>query len=369
MDIFDQLHVSTHSDVSLVTQLSQQITWLIASGKLAEGDKLPPVRELAQAIGIHMHTVRAAYHRLEADSLVSMRRGRGTVVRAFDANAIAERHPNTPSFLFGVLLPAPVDVYQPYLEGIYDAAESGSWMPVVCYAGDNALMVERHIHQLIAKQVDGFILTSTGVSASFEDTLQTPYAPPIVYVDTPQARKNSIVCNSEQGCFLATQHLLEHGHQVVGLITAPLDWENVRPCFRGYQQALESRAVQVDPELIEEVEDFRTESGYSGMLAMMAKDQPPRAVFVVADSLALGAMRALDELGLKVPTDVAIASFNDIDAAGLVKPGLTSARFPGYEIGVAAVKQLESRLSGREVEGGQTVFDSQLVIRQSCGCP
>ena len=89
--IFNSLQLNPGSDISLIAQLAQQITWLIAGGELTEGDLLPPMRELAEQLGVHMHTVRQAYQRLEADNLVSIRTRRGTEVLAYDpATGIAE---------------------------------------------------------------------------------------------------------------------------------------------------------------------------------------------------------------------------------------------------------------------------------------
>jgi DNA-binding LacI/PurR family transcriptional regulator/DNA-binding transcriptional regulator YhcF (GntR family) len=368
LNITDLIHVDSNAEIPLVTQLAQQITWLIASGELKQGDKLPPIRELAQALGIHMHTVRATYQRLEADMLVAVHAGRGTIVLPFDAKFISETRPNLPSFLIGVLVPAPVPVYQPYIEGIYHASRNSRWMPIVCYTGDNPLLTERYIHQLIAKQVDGFIVSSVGISESFEKTIESKQFPPVVFVDAPHIPRNSILGNAEGAAYLATRHLLDHGHEKVGLITAPFDWENVIPCYQGYQRALAERGYPVDTNHIVEVPDFKPESGYEGALELLQR-KPPPAVFIIADGLAIGALQALNKSGVSVPGDMAITSFNNIEAAGLVSPGLTTATFPAYELGVLAVQRLQKLLIGQESDVGQTVLESHLVIRQSCGCP
>ena len=369
MDISGQIKVDPRADIPLVAQLTQQITWLIASEALREGEKLPAMRELAQALGIHMHTVRAAYQRLEADMLVSVRPRIGTVVLPFDPNLVAEARPDLPSNLIGVLLPAPVPVYQPFLAGIQEAASADRWLPVICYTGENPLLTGRTIHQLIARHVDGFIVTSTGLSESLLDTLELERTPPIVFVDAPQIKHNSILANTQGAAFQATRHLIEHGHERIGLISAPLDWENVTPCLHGYQQALAEAGVAYDPELVVEVPDFDLHSGYQGALEILQIDPQPTAVFVIADRLALGVMQALRDSGIEIPGEVALASYNDIEGAGLVQPGLTTSTFPAYEMGLLAMRRLKKLLSGKPTEDGPVVLDTHLVIRQSCGCP
>jgi len=369
MNIVEHIHIDSKAEIPLVAQLTQQITWLIASGELHEGEKLPPIRDFARVLGIHMHTIRAAYQRLEADMLVSVRPGRGTIVLPFNPSYIAEAHPSLPSFLIGIMLPAPVPFYQPYIEGITRASSDSRWMPIFCYFGDNSFLVDRYIHQLIAKQVDGFIVTSPGATDVLENLIQNDQFPPVVFVDAPHIQHNSILADLEDAAYQSTRHLIEHGHKRVGLITAPLDWENVTPCYQGYQKALKEKGFELDPNLIVEVSDFNPESGKEGALELIEKDDPPSAAFIISDGLAIGALQALENLGVVVPKNLAITSFNNIEAAALVSPGLTTATFPAYEIGALAVERLQDLLSGRKAEEGQIILESHLVIRQSCGCP
>ena len=369
MSIINKTHLDPNAEIPLVAQLTQQITWLIASGELQQGEKLPSIREFAKVLGIHMHTVRAAYQRLEADMLVVVHPGKGTVVLPFDPKIISKVRPNLPSFLVGVLVPAPVPVYQPYIEGIYHASRNSHWLPIVCYTGDNPLLTEKYIHQLIAKQVDGFIVTSVGITKSFDKMVQPDQFPPVVFVDAPHIQRNSILGDPEGAAYQATRHLLEHGHKRVALITAPLDWENVAPCFQGYQRALVERSISTEPDLIIEVPDFNPESGYEGALELLNRKNRPSAAFIVADGLAIGALKAFNKSGVSVPGNLAITSFNNIEAAALVSPGLTTTTFPAYELGVLAVQRLQDLLTGQADTEGHTVLESQLVIRQSCGCP
>lgn len=369
MDLFTQIKVDHEADIPLVAQLTQQITWLIASEALREGEKLPPMRELAQALGVHMHTVRAAYQRLEAEMLVSMRPRVGTIVLPFNPNLIADARPGLPSNLIGLLLPAPVPVYQPLLAGIQEAASADRWLPVVCYTSENPLLTARTIHQLIAREMDGFIVVSSGVSESLMETLDAERTPPIVYVDAPQMKVNSILADTQGAAFQATRHLIEHGHLRIAMISAPLHWQNVAPCLHGYQRALAEAGLPYDPGLVVEVPDFDLGSGYQGALEMLQIEPRPTAAFIIADRLALGVMQALRESGVAVPGEIALASYNDIESAGLVQPGLTTCTFPAYEMGLLAMEHLQELLSGGAPYDKPDLLVTHLVIRQSCGCP
>jgi DNA-binding LacI/PurR family transcriptional regulator len=366
----NKIKLNPDSSIPLVSQLTQQLTWLIASGEFRTGDKLPTIRELAGELGVHMHTVRAAYQRLEAERLVRVRPRVGTVVLEFDADYVSQSHEETVSNLIGVLLPAAVPVYQAYTEAIQHVLASTRFMPVICYTGDNPLLVERTIRQLITRQVEGYIVTSIGVSEEFKHSVPAESLPPVVFVDAPDEKRNSILSDAQGAAFEATHHLLEHGYDNVGLIAAPLEYENVVPCAEGYRRALEESGRSFDPDLVFEAPDFHPESGRQAARTILGLENRPRAFFIVADGLALGAMQTFQQAGVAVPEDIAIASYNDIEAAGFVHPGLTTATFPGHEMGTRAARRLLDLIEGEGAEEQEpVVIKTELMIRQSCGCP
>jgi DNA-binding LacI/PurR family transcriptional regulator len=368
MGITARLRIAKDADMPIVVQLTEQLTWLIASGLVKTDERLPPIRELADELGVHMHTVREAYHRLEAAHLVSIRTRTGTVVLPLAVDSLAGKDVDPRSFLIGVLLPGPAAIYQPFIQGIQNAAAPYGWIPLVVYTQDNPFLTQRYTHQLIAKQVDGLIVTSPGEVARFERMIQSEHLPPIVYVDAPHISQNSVSPNAEQAAYQATQHLVEHGHSRIGIITAPLDWENVEPCYLGYKRAFEEAGLRLEPDLIIEVSDFFPHSGYEGAMRLMKASERPEAVFAIADALAFGVMKACRELDLQVPGDVAMASYGDVESAAITEPELTTAHIPAYEMGSEAVKRLQT-LFGGVVEVHEPFFlDCPLIIRRSCGC-
>ena len=132
--ILDLIRVVHDVSVPLATQPSQQLESLISSALLKEGERLPPVRELAQRLGIHMHTVRAAHLRPQEVGLVEMRPGRGARVLAYDAYAVHRGAARAPSFNVGVVIPGLNPFYDPFLRGIQDAARDGPWLLCPCFS-------------------------------------------------------------------------------------------------------------------------------------------------------------------------------------------------------------------------------------------
>jgi DNA-binding LacI/PurR family transcriptional regulator len=363
--------VDPRAALPLSAQLHQQIAWLIASGEVKKGDKLPPIRELAAHLGINMHTVRVAYQKLQADGLVAPRRGAGTSVVAYDPRRPAQWVPDLPSFTIGVLIPGLNPFYVPFLQGVQAAAQEARQLLFICHFHDNPLLATRYINQLSAKRVDGLILTSTrtvGAEVQGAKDAKAARLPPIVYVDEPDARENVVLLDSEGAGYRATTHLVEHGHSRIGLITGPLSWRNLHECYQGYQRALNSAGLEVDSGLVVEVPAFTIDWGCRAADKLLARSSPPSAIFGAADILAIGAMKAIQARGMVVPDDVAVVGYNDIELAALVHPPLTTVSAPGYEMGLQAMSMLSQLHSGLRVEPRRIVLDTELIIRSSCGC-
>ena len=362
------LHLDLQEPTPLAAQLAEQLTWLIASGKMHAGDKLPTIRALADELGIHMHTVRDAYHRLEADQFVSIRVRRGTVVLPIQLNGFARQRSETPSNLVGVLLPRPTAIYNSYLEGLQQAAQEAGLLPFFCFAHDNPHLTDRLLKQLLVKGVDGFIVTSTSSNHFIEHPELRESFPPIVFVDTPDI-PGSLLPDSAGAAYLAVNHLVQHGYKTIGLLTCPREWANVDTCCQGYDRALEDAGMKSLPEWMIEVPDFSYESGHAGAQELLQRGPLPRALFAIADSLALGALDVFLEAGVDVPADIALASYNDIPAAAFAQPALTTAALPAFEMGVRAVELLMDRIAGGPPPEVPTLLETELIIRTSCGCP
>ncbi len=115
------------------------------------------------------------------------------------------------------------------------------------------------------------------------------------------------------------------------------------------------------------VPDYSLAAGAEGTEKLLQLEKPPTAIFAIADTLALGSMRAIKRKGLRIPQDIALISFNDIPAADLVEPALTTIATPSIRLGYEAMKMLNKLISSKKPAKARITLPVELIIRQSCG--
>jgi LacI family transcriptional regulator len=134
----------------------------------------------------------------------------------------------------------------------------------------------------------------------------------------------------------------------------------------GYKQGLLEAGLPIRPDLIVEG-TWTQQSGYAAMQRLLSLHQPPTAVFVASDTMAIGALRAIHEAGLAVPADVAVVSFDDLPIASYANPPLSTIRQPISEMGTVAIKLLINQIEDGAERGQHIRFPTELVVRGSCG--
>jgi DNA-binding LacI/PurR family transcriptional regulator len=373
MNIFDELSIFPRPDVTLAFQLRQQLTWLIANGKLKTGDQLPPVKVMAERLGINLHTVRSAYLKMASDGMVETRQGRGTHILPFDALRLAQSAGTFRSHTIGVIVPSWSNpFYQTLLQGIEQIAEEDQTLLFLCNTHDDLNLALRDFARLAAKQVDGILIGSTDfyrVVESFSQVDRNFNSLPVVSIDWPGCKGFSVNIDLELAGYQAAEHLIAHGHRKIGLITFNIDGENVTPINNGYLRALREHGISLDPAFIERVSGYDMPAGARGAKKLLELVDPPTAIFAISDLLCLGAFQVIKQANLQIPNDIALIGFDDIPASSLVEPTLTTVAPPSEQIGREAMKMLLLLIAGEQPPRRQMILSTTLIKRESCGCP
>ena len=194
---------------------------------------------------------------------------------------------------------------------------------------------------------------------------------PLVYVDRSpvECAVDSVLVDNARASQEATRHLLELGHQRIGIITEPLNLLNAAERLTGYKQALESSHVPVDRELIC-TGDNTEDSGYWRGLDLLQMADPPTAVFVCNNLMTLGVLTALRELKVACPRDISLVGFDDFEWCPYLEPPLTMVRQPASELGAAAAKAILKRVRHPDQNHTDRVLlPTQLIVRKSTAAP
>lgn len=189
---------------------------------------------------------------------------------------------------------------------------------------------------------------------------------PVVLVNSSLPGVPGVLANNVEAARQATEHLFMLGHRRIGHIRAPQSVTTALDRTTGYLQALDQLGLRRDDELIAEGY-FDESSGYAATRWLMSRSQPPTAIFTTNDVMAVGALKALTEMGMRVPDDVALFGGDDIHLARLLQPALSTMRQPMDAIGQRACEHLFRQIDGTASEGMPDQVELELVIRESCG--
>jgi LacI family transcriptional regulator len=356
--------IDNRAELSLAAQISQQIGWLITTKTLKADDELPTIQELADKLDVNVHTVRAGYQRLEAQGFVSLSRGRKARVLGFDRTRHAATASRVPSHTIGVVIPEFVRLYGPMLAAIEAAAARRPSLVFVATAHENPDTTLSYIDRFVSHGADGIIVAAPLIDP---ETVFPKDGPQIVYIDAPGSSGISIEFNLEHSQYLATRHLIEHGHTTIGYITPPVELRNVAPKLQGHNRALTEAGIELAPRYTVETESFAIGAGKTAAHQLLTMDHPPTAITAASDALAIGIYQAATHLGVHIPTDLAITSNDNSEFATIVDPELTTVAIPVKRAGHLATQAIHDTLDNKRFPH-RTVLDVDLITRASCGC-
>lgn len=201
---------------------------------------------------------------------------------------------------------------------------------------------------------------------------------PCVAVDLPIYRRHTtyVASDNRAGAVSAVEHLRALGHRAIATITGPLSLMPAVERLVGYRFEMARAGLPVRPEYVVSGE-YTQESGYACAQQLLSLPERPTAVFAADDRMAVGALRALADAGVAVPGEVSVIGFDDVEAAALVRPGLTTVAQDHAAIGQGAVELLLRTIQGRIPDGAERPGERQaaepllvptrLVVRESCG--
>lgn len=225
--------------------------------------------------------------------------------------------------------------------------------------------LQKHLTRLLQKQVDGLLLMCAEPQ-DFSPEVMATIQLPMVVIDWWQQPLNADIIheNSELGGYLATKSLIDAGYQDIAIITGELTKPLAVNRLAGYKRAFAEQNLQIRSEWIIE-SHFHYQGGIDATQTLLALANPPKAIFAMSDSIAIGVYQALWQAGKRIPQDIAVIGYDNIEIAQYLAPPLSTVHQPKARLAKAAVEQLIARIKHPETTCQEILLTPELVQRDS----
>jgi DNA-binding LacI/PurR family transcriptional regulator len=329
------------------------------------GARHPTLRDVAALVGVSHQTVsRVINNRPEVTPETRAKVEAAIAQLGFRPHAIARSMAQGRTCTLACLVPNLTDfTYASNMEGAESVARTHGYY-LLCAPFADRLQFDALIDELVAyRRVDGLIVISPYLD---ERRVDLPDGIPAVLMGgrPRDGAQHMVLLDNRDGGRQATRHLLALGHRRIGQILGPQAEDCVQERDLGFQDALAAAGIQPDPSLTVEG-DWSATSGYD-LLKLLAARQPDlTAIFAHNDRMAVGAIRAAHDLGIRVPQDLAVVGFDDMPLASYFDPPLTTMRQDTFAIGRACANLLIETLNNPAIGPQQVRLATELVVRQS----
>jgi LacI family transcriptional regulator len=285
------------------------------------------------------------------------------------ARALRERRTQTTA----LIVPDLCNPFYPALaRGLQNVLAASGYASFVCDADNNLELEAAFLEQAIDRQVDGIVIAPL-LGELPPALLAASHIPKVVVSSSREAAEDAlrhpnvdtVSSHDEFGARMATEHLVRAGHRRIGFISAPLSIGPAQRRFEGFAAAMGRAGLPISDEWVATT-SFTRAGGAEGIARILDAAEPPTAVLCANDLIAIGVMDVAQERGIRIPDQLAVVGYDDIDAAALVSPALTTVRNPTLEMGKACGSLLLDRMTGRYSGSSREVrIGNDLVIRRS----
>lgn len=325
------------------------------------------IRDVAQAAGVSPATVSRVFNgKVEVATELRDRVMSAVKELNYRPNGLARSLRTRATMVLGVVIS---DVTNPFftamVRGVEDAAQAAGYSVVLANSDEDVDKERQYLQVAAADQMAGVVLSPASSKRTDIEVLEQ-YGIPLVTIDrqVSGAEVDTVIIDNHAAAREATAHLAAQGCRHIAFISGPAVTTTGQRRRAGYRAALEDAGLEVDKDLIKR-SDFRVEGGYRSAVELLDGSTKPDGLLVSNNLMALGALQALRERGVRMPDDLAFASFDGFGWEGILQPSLTIVEQPTYEIGRRAAELLLARLADRDRPVEKVVLPAELKIGES----
>lgn len=251
------------------------------------------------------------------------------------------------------------------IDGVESYCYRQGYTLILCNTGGLAEKQKSYMQMLAEKRVDGILVICSDFSPELIKTLNAYHKIPKVIMDwgvISDDKTDTIIDNSEVGGYLATRHLIEQGHQKIACLMGPADKSVCQTRLQGFRRAMLEANLTINEDWILEG-NFECDTAVLAANQFLAMENQPTAIFCFNDTMALGLMSRLQQKGMKIPEDMSVIGYDNIELAEYFSPPLTTIHQPKRRAGKNAFELLLQRINNKEHESRVFEMTPELVER------
>jgi DNA-binding LacI/PurR family transcriptional regulator len=330
---------------------------------------VPTMREVATRAGVSKATVSRVLSKTHTIAPETERRVLEVVRQLnYHKNVHARRLATGRSDLFGLVIS---EISNPYFPEIIRGFQAEAWDRgldvVLCNTEYRSQRSQSVIQKLIESDVRGVAIMTSSLDKGVTSEL-TAAGIPLVFCNLSPAERlvSNIAIDYQRGIFQAIEHAVELGHRRAAVIAGPEDNRTAVMIKRALVAGLTER--KLNPLTVGH-SNYRVDAGASAVRAILSSPDLPTIIFCGSDLIAMGAMNALEEAGVRIPEDVSVIGIDDISFAFLTRPPLTTISVPRERLGRTAFQSLEKMLKLKRRKGADYYLETELIVRKSTAPP
>ncbi len=263
-------------------------------------------------------------------------------------------------------------IFPEITRGVEDVARKNGFSVILCNTDEDTAVEKAYIDKMKTRWIDGFIVCSSIGDASHIRALRAEGFPLVLvnrFAEEDIGKMDIVSVDSFQAAYNGVKYLITTGHRRIALAYGREELFFYRERYRGYCQALADGGIPYDEALVMR-ETSGSDSFYGMTQEVMRLDSPPDAIFTTSDPKAFVVMHALHDMGVRIPRDVSVLGFDNVNLSSMVEPPLSTVAQPLYEMGAVSAKNLLRQIRYKEQNGQlpapvRHVLEVNLVVRRS----
>jgi LacI family transcriptional regulator len=329
------------------------------------------IQQVAARVGVSAMTVSRVINKNKRVAPETRRRVEEAILElGYVPNALARGLLKGRTYTIGLLVS---DISNPFFtliaRGVEDIAQHNGYTVLFGNSDESAEKERQYVEVMLQNRVDGLLIAPAGQDSHNTLKLLSAQEIPFVLVDRYVEGIAADIVEGDNigGARLLTEHLIRRGHHRIALVNGAQEVSTARERLLGYQEALLAQQIELDAKLVISGTFTRLSGSIAAeKLLQLPKEKRPTAIFACNNFLAIGVIEALHKAHVRVPDDIAVVSFDDIELASALDPFLTVVAQPARTFGTIAAQFLLDRLKGDMSPARKVVLPPALIVRLSC---